>query len=69
MNAIVTSKDNASRRTKNRIAENGPEFNLGREMPVVWFDSAEVKARLLHAIRTDWVGWVPADEITVKVRR
>ncbi len=69
MSAIVTSKDNASKRTKNRLFENGPEFNLGREMPVVCFPAGNVKARLLHSIRTDWVGWVPADEIEIKARR
>ncbi len=69
MSAIVTSKDNAGRRTRNRIAENGPEFNLGREMPVVCFGGAEVKSRLLHSIKNNWVGWVPADEIEIKARR
>lgn len=69
MSAMITAKDSASRRTKNRIIENGPEFNLGREMPVICFGGGEVKARLLHAIRTDWVGWVPSDEINVKVRK
>ncbi len=69
MSATVTTKDNASRRTRNRIAENGPEFNLGREMPVVCFDGAEVKSRLLHSVKNNWVGWVPCDEIEIEGRK
>ncbi len=56
-----------STRTKNRINEFGPEFNIGREMPVVCFGSLQVRARLLHSISKDWVGWVPADEVKIEI--
>ncbi len=58
MSAIVTSKSTTSKRTRNRLIENGPEFNVGREMPIVCFGTLErhVKARLLHSVKTDWVG-------------
>ncbi len=68
MSAIVLPTDKASMRTRNRLIEAGPEFNIGREMPVVYFGGEGVNARLLHSIRNDWVGWVPADEIRLVTR-
>ncbi len=66
MSSIVVPTPTASSRTKNRIFENGPEFNLGREMPVVCFGGGEVSARLLHSTTTNWVGWVPENEIKIQ---
>lgn len=63
---IVTATSDASRRTKNRIRENGPSFHLGREMPVVISgEFGRVQAMLLHSTKNNWVGWVPVDEVNI----
>lgn len=62
---IVEPTEEASPRTKNRIKDSGPRFHLGREMPVINFEGKSVKARLLHSLKNDWVGWVPVYEITI----
>lgn len=63
---VVTVKPDASRRTKNRIRENGPAFHLGREMPVVISgECGRVQAMLLHSTKNDWVGWVPVEDIDI----
>lgn len=63
--AIVTAKENASLRTKNRIAQFGPEFTVGREAPDINIQGTKVRARLLSARDREWVGWVAADEINI----
>ncbi len=66
MLVVVTPSPNASIRTKTRLVENGPEFNLGRELPIIYFGQRQIKAILLHAIKNDWIGWVPSDEIIIE---
>lgn len=61
----ITPTEHADKRTLNRLKENGPVFHIGREMPVVCFGSnaTMTHARLLHSVKNDWVGWVPAIHI------
>jgi hypothetical protein len=67
MPKYLTPTESADRRTLNRLRENGPIFNVGRETPVVCFgfNATMMKARLLHSLKTDWVGWVPAIHIRI----
>lgn len=62
----ILCNDKSSKRTLNRLHENGPLFHLGREMPEICFGTELVKARLLHSTRTNWIGWVPAEEISIR---
>jgi hypothetical protein len=62
---ILTIKKNgqtASLRTRNRVNDNGPEFqfieNLNRPGSI-----------LLKSIKTNWLGWLPENEIVIKSRR
>ncbi len=68
MSATVTTKTTQVGELGIELLRMVLEFNLGREMPVVCFDGAEVKSRLLHSVKNNWVGWVPCDEIEIKVR-
>lgn len=56
--------ESASQRTKNRIFDNGPHFtiNLHTNNCVALGD---VEAVLVIAHSTDWMGWLPVDEIVV----
>ncbi len=62
----VLCNDKSSKRILNRLYVNGPRFHLGREMPIVYIGGEMVKARLLHSTKTNWVGWVPAHEISIR---
>jgi hypothetical protein len=62
---ILTIKKNgqtASLRTRNRVNDNGPEFefieNLNRPGSI-----------LLKSTKTNWLGWLPENEIVIKSRR
>ena len=52
----------ASLRTRNRVNDNGPEFefieNLNRPGSI-----------LLKSTKTNWLGWLPENEIVIKSRR
>jgi len=58
METIMISPTNrASRRTKNRIVENGAIFTVER------FNMTHV---CLRATETDWLGWLPRNEFHVE---
>ena len=61
----ITAQPNASKRTKNRIKENGTEFH---SMGQATFQGSGLlqgrECMLFQSPRTDWVGWLPLDEIT-----
>jgi hypothetical protein len=61
----VTAKPGASQRTKNRVNEFGPDFNMGREAPSLTVLGG-ARARLVSTPDGRWVGWLPADEIEVE---
>ena len=57
METIMISPDlNASRRTKNRIIENGAMFTV---------DRCNMTHVCLRATQTDWFGWLPRHEFHV----
>ena len=60
----ITAQSNASQRTKNRIRENGTEFHFMNQ--ATFKGSGLLQGRecvLVQAPRTEWVGWLPLDEI------
>lgn len=60
---LIKVKEDASPRTRHRIYQFGPHFTVGRELPDIVVDDVIIPARLLSSHKTDWVGWVAADEI------
>ena len=54
---MISPTNKASQRTKNRIRENGPEFNVDWEKETEW---------LLHSRKTIWMGWLPRNEFHVE---
>jgi hypothetical protein len=60
---IITARNKASSRTKNRLREHGPEFVLVEEAQPVRFDNG---ARLWVLVKNDtWIGWLPEEEIEI----
>jgi hypothetical protein len=60
---IITAKNKASNRTKNRLREHGPEFVLVEEAQSCLFDNG---ARLWVLVKNDtWIGWLPEEEINI----
>jgi len=55
----ITANSNATRRTRNRVKENGTEFT--HEM-----NGKKQGWILVHSTRTDWFGWLPTNEIKVE---
>lgn len=53
---------NASGRTRTRVKQNGPEFEL-----IEPNNSKSVRSNqsLLKSTRTNWLGWLPNDEIKI----
>jgi hypothetical protein len=56
---ILTATAEATRRTKNRVKENGPEFSHEA-------NSNKPGWILVRSMRTDWFGWLPTDEIKIE---
>lgn len=60
---IVQAKASASRRTKNKIREHGPDFDVGREM----YNVSGLQGRCVFLKASDgWFGWVVAAEVEVE---
>lgn len=68
MPKMVKTKSNASKRTRKRVKKFGPLFHLGREMPLIYPESTGKRAILVHSVSTDWVGWLPVDEINIDTK-
>ena len=59
----VTAINKASNRTKNRLREHGPEFEIVEEAQPVRFDNG---VRLWVLVKNDsWIGWLPEEEIDI----
>lgn len=61
---FIQSSMNASKRTKNRVRENGPYFICESEitdLPLFGGDSVFLKSK-----KTNWMGWIPFNEITME---
>lgn len=59
---------NASRRTKNRIKENGPFFfikDTGNHLFDWEVGPCQVSGVLVASEDGDWFGWLPANEIRI----
>lgn len=56
----VTAKQDAGRRTKNRVREHGPKFELVKGPTFV--DCLQDMGLLLRS-EDGWTGWLPVDEI------
>jgi len=62
---ILTIKKNgqtASRRTRNRINEAGPDFEFIE-------NSNRPESILLKSLKTNWFGWLPKNEIIIQSRK
>lgn len=62
MTITIKPRPDATRRTKNRVAENGNTFTVRKHLPM---DFNGVEAVLLDAVDTDWFGWLPSSEIEI----
>lgn len=62
-NITITPNENASKRTKNRIKENGSEFFLFKEAD--FHHSFNTSAIFVWSKKTNWTGWFPLNEISV----
>lgn len=56
---ISINGQTASKRTRNRVREHGPEFFL-------FENSNRVNQILLKSINNKWFGWLPLNEIKIK---
>jgi hypothetical protein len=52
----------ASLRTRNRVNDNGPEFEFIE-------NQNRPGSILLKSTKTNWLGWLPENEIVIKSRR
>jgi len=71
----ITANKNAKQRTKNRIKEHGPRFEVLRELKSVQCLAGRAGVHLHSESKTssdkkggwdEWMGWLPLDEITVE---
>ena len=62
---VKTNGQTASKRTRNRVKENGPEFTFIRAGTPSLPSIGSGPAVLLESQRTRWMGWLPAGEISV----
>ena len=58
-NRKLIPNENAGQRTKNRIREHGPEFEIIRQERVLCLDNQEA----LLVKSDDWLGWIPLNEV------
>ena len=61
---VKTNGQTASKRTRNRVKENGPRFTFVKA-GIIHVTEAGRHCVLLRAAETAWVGWLPVDEIVV----
>lgn len=70
--AILKFKQGATRRTKNRIKEHGPEFLIVREAHIHSLGSAVLAMSVAERAsdgkggKESWFGWLPFEEIDIK---
>ena len=61
---VKTNGQTASKRTRNRVKENGPGFTFVRA-DIIHATGAGKHCVLLRATATAWMGWLPVDEIVI----
>lgn len=59
--AILKPSSSATRRTKNRIREHGPVFELHKDGIPGCFNT-----KAILASSGDWLGWLPLSEIVIE---
>jgi len=60
----ITPTTLASKRTRDRVKQHGPEFLVKNEAFDV-FGFMGVKCVLIHSMKDDWFGWIPENEIDI----
>lgn len=66
MNTVtITATSNATRRTKNRVRENGAEFQV--IMGIAHDVATKQGSLLVRSMRSQWFGWLPMDEIEIEI--
>ena len=63
----ISPTKEASKRTKNRIRENGPDFQVMRKNTQHVFAIGCVAGSLLRS-ENGWLGWLPRSEFIIKNR-
>lgn len=63
----LTARTWASRRTKNRIKEHGPFFDILREDPNFRFTEGQIAGILVEAHAGGWIGWLPKEQVEIHV--
>lgn len=58
---VIKSTKGSSKRTKERIKQHGPEFDILEARCVVCLGGQ--LGYLLKSPKTDWIGWIPYNEI------
>lgn len=61
---VKTNGQTASKRTRNRVKENGPVFTFVK-IGVIHMTEAGRACALLRSTTTKWVGWLPVSEIVI----
>ena len=61
---VITPNKNAKQRTKNRVKEHGPEFELIDDMSSV--QCMEGREAINVKASDGWVGWFPLNEVEVE---
>ncbi len=61
---VKTNGQTASKRTRNRVKENGPLFTFVKA-DIIHTTDAGRHCVLLRSTTTKWLGWLPVNEIVV----
>lgn len=65
MFVIIKAKEIATKRTKNRINENGPVF-IKKDTCTAHSSLGNGPAVFVVSKSTKWVGWLPSEEIEIE---
>lgn len=61
----ITANSNATRRTRNRVRENGAEFQV--IMGIAHNVTTKQGSLLVRSMRSEWFGWLPINEIEINI--
>ena len=61
----ITANNEATRRTKNRVRENGAEFQV--IMGIAHNVATKQGSLLVRSMRSQWFGWLPMNEIEIEI--
>jgi hypothetical protein len=63
---VIKSTKGSCKRTKERIKQHGPEFIILDARIVICLDNQ--LGYLVQSIKTDWIGWLPYNELDLDPR-